>query len=58
MKEVLIIMVAYLIGSIPSSVWISKYFFEVDIRDYGSTNRFKSKNARNRNNGGSRGGAN
>ena len=38
MKEVLIILVAYLIGSIPSSVWISKYFFEIDIRDYGSGN--------------------
>jgi len=38
MKEVLIILVAYLIGSIPSSVWISKYFFDVDIRDYGSGN--------------------
>ncbi|MBS1564565.1 MAG: glycerol-3-phosphate 1-O-acyltransferase PlsY, partial [Bacteroidetes bacterium] len=38
MKEVLIILIAYLIGSIPSSVWISRYFFEIDIRDYGSGN--------------------
>ncbi|MBC7902994.1 MAG: glycerol-3-phosphate 1-O-acyltransferase PlsY [Gemmatimonadaceae bacterium] len=38
MKEVLIIILAYLIGSIPTSVWVSRYFFEVDIRDYGSGN--------------------
>src|SRR6201989_308528 len=38
MKEVLIILVAYLIGSIPTAVWISRYFFGVDIRDYGSGN--------------------
>ena len=29
---------AYLLGSIPTSVWVSKYFFGVDIRDYGSGN--------------------
>lgn len=29
---------AYLIGSIPTSVWVSRYFFGVDIRDYGSGN--------------------
>src|SRR5690348_7323503 len=38
MNEVLIILLAYLIGSIPTSVWISKYFFDIDIRDYGSGN--------------------
>jgi acyl phosphate:glycerol-3-phosphate acyltransferase len=38
MKEVLFILFAYLIGSIPTAVWISKYFFGVDIRDYGSGN--------------------
>jgi glycerol-3-phosphate acyltransferase PlsY len=38
MKEVLFIFVAYLIGSIPTAVWISRYFFGVDIRDYGSGN--------------------
>ena len=31
-------MFAYLIGSIPTAVWISRYFFGVDIRDYGSGN--------------------
>lgn len=38
MKEVLLIVIAYLIGSIPTAVWISKGFFGVDIRDYGSGN--------------------
>lgn len=38
MNEFLIIFVAYLIGSIPTSVWISKHFFDIDIRDFGSGN--------------------
>lgn len=38
MNETLLIVLAYLIGSIPTSVWVSRYFFGVDIRDYGSGN--------------------
>ena len=38
MKELLLIVLAYLIGSIPTSVWVSKKFFGIDIRDYGSGN--------------------
>src|SRR4051812_13731351 len=38
MKEVLLILSAYLIGSIPTSVWVSKYLFGIDIREYGSGN--------------------
>ena len=38
MKEALFILFAYLIGSIPTSVWVSKFFFGFDIRDYGSGN--------------------
>src|SRR5882757_3609850 len=38
MNELLMIVLAYLIGSIPTSVWVSKYFFDIDIRDYGSGN--------------------
>ena len=38
MKEVLLIVLAYLIGSIPTAIWISRYFFGVDIREYGSGN--------------------
>ena len=38
MNEFLLIIVAYLIGSIPTAVWVSKYFFGIDIREYGSGN--------------------
>jgi glycerol-3-phosphate acyltransferase PlsY len=38
MNEILLVILAYLIGSIPTSVWVSRYFFDVDIRDYGSGN--------------------
>src|SRR4028119_2278505 len=38
MAELLLIILAYLIGSIPTAVWVSKYFFGIDIRDYGSGN--------------------
>ncbi len=38
MDELLIIILAYLIGSIPTSVWVSRYFFGIDIREYGSGN--------------------
>ena len=38
MNETLLILLAYLIGSIPTAVWVSKFFFGIDIRDYGSGN--------------------
>jgi len=38
MNEILLIGLAYLIGSIPTSVWVSRRFFGIDIRDYGSGN--------------------
>ncbi len=38
MKELLLIVFAYLIGSIPTALIISKRFFGIDIRDYGSGN--------------------
>lgn len=31
-------LIAYLLGSIPTSVWIGKWFRGIDIRDYGSGN--------------------
>jgi glycerol-3-phosphate acyltransferase PlsY len=51
MKEILLICVAYLIGSIPTAIWVSKYFFGIDIRNYGSgnagaTNTFRVLGAR------------
>jgi acyl phosphate:glycerol-3-phosphate acyltransferase len=38
MKEALLIIIAYLIGSIPTALIISRKFFGIDIRDYGSGN--------------------
>jgi glycerol-3-phosphate acyltransferase PlsY len=38
MNELLVIVLAYLLGSIPSSVWVSRWFFDIDIREYGSGN--------------------
>ncbi len=38
MNEVFLIIIAYLIGSIPTAVWVSRFFFNIDIRDYGSGN--------------------
>ena len=38
MKELLLIIFAYLIGSIPTALLVSKRFFGIDIRDYGSGN--------------------
>jgi glycerol-3-phosphate acyltransferase PlsY len=36
--NVIIITVAYFLGSIPTSVWISRSIYKIDIRDYGSGN--------------------
>ena len=38
MKEFLLIAIAYFIGSIPTAIIISKSFFGIDIREYGSGN--------------------
>ena len=38
MTEIILIMLAYIIGSIPTAVWVSKSVFGIDIRDYGSGN--------------------
>ncbi len=38
MKELILIFLAYLIGSIPTALIISRRFFGIDIRDYGSGN--------------------
>jgi len=38
MNELLLIILAYFIGSIPTALIISKIFFHIDIRDYGSGN--------------------
>lgn len=38
MKIVILLAAAYLLGSIPSGVWIGKLFYGKDIRDFGSGN--------------------
>lgn len=38
MNEIILILLAYLLGSIPTSVWVSRKFFDIDIREYGSGN--------------------
>lgn len=38
MKVVILLAVAYLLGSIPSGVWIGKLFYHKDIREFGSGN--------------------
>jgi len=38
MLELLLLFCAYLIGSIPTAVWVSKGVFGMDIREYGSGN--------------------
>jgi acyl phosphate:glycerol-3-phosphate acyltransferase len=34
----LLILLAYLLGSIPTSVWIGKAFYNIDVREFGSGN--------------------
>lgn len=36
--HILIILAAYLLGSIPTSVWIGRKFYHIDIREHGSGN--------------------
>lgn len=36
--NILILILAYLIGSIPTAVWIGKSFYQIDIREHGSGN--------------------
>lgn len=38
LSAIVIIIVAYLLGSIPSAVWIGKKYYGIDIREHGSKN--------------------
>ncbi|MEO5967688.1 MAG: glycerol-3-phosphate acyltransferase, partial [Ferruginibacter sp.] len=38
MQELALIIIAYLIGSIPTALLVSRKFFGIDIRDFGSGN--------------------
>jgi acyl phosphate:glycerol-3-phosphate acyltransferase len=51
MNELILVLLAYCIGSVPTAVWISRSQFNIDIRDYGSgnagaTNTFRVLGAR------------
>ena len=35
---IVFILIAYLLGSIPSAVWVGKFFYDIDIREFGSGN--------------------
>lgn len=38
MELILILLIAYIIGSIPSALWVGKLFYKMDIREHGSGN--------------------
>jgi len=38
LQFIILIVAAYLIGSVPTSVWVGKIFFRLDVRDHGSGN--------------------
>lgn len=38
MKTLLFILIAYLLGSIPTGLWIGKQFFNINLREHGSGN--------------------
>tara|TARA_B100001564_G_C20654111_1_gene678351 strand:+ start:1709 stop:2344 length:636 start_codon:yes stop_codon:yes gene_type:complete len=35
---IVFVLLAYLLGSIPSAVWVGKFFYNIDIREFGSGN--------------------
>ena len=37
-KEISVLILAYLLGSIPSGLWIGKVFFHINLREHGSGN--------------------
>ncbi len=38
LPNILGLLVAYLVGSIPSAVWVGRTFYNIDVREYGSGN--------------------
>lgn len=38
LTNILLLILAYLIGSIPTAVWIGKRFYKIDVREHGSGN--------------------
>jgi glycerol-3-phosphate acyltransferase PlsY len=38
MIYIILVLLAYFLGSIPTSVWVGKWFYNTDVREYGSGN--------------------
>jgi acyl phosphate:glycerol-3-phosphate acyltransferase len=38
LSSAILVLFAYLLGSIPSAVWIGKHFYNIDVREHGSGN--------------------
>lgn len=38
METILLLVIAYLLGSIPSALWVGQLFYKMDIRQHGSGN--------------------
>jgi glycerol-3-phosphate acyltransferase PlsY len=38
MNEAIFILIAYLLGSIPTAVWVGKSWYKIDVREHGSKN--------------------
>ncbi len=36
--NIIFVLFAYIMGSIPTAVWVGKYFYDIDIREHGSKN--------------------
>ena len=36
--NIVILIIAYILGSIPSAIWVGKRFYNIDVREYGSGN--------------------
>lgn len=37
-ENVILLLISYLLGSLPSAVWVGKAFWNIDVREYGSGN--------------------
>ena len=38
LTDLIFIVIAYLLGSIPTAVWVGKWFYQIDVREHGSGN--------------------
>jgi glycerol-3-phosphate acyltransferase PlsY len=46
MITVLLILIAYVLGSIPNALWVGKTFKNIDVREHGSKNTGSTNAAR------------